>query len=69
MDFCSDDDQVVLEDSSGRIKIKDDTKAQEFANSIVTGSIIGLLGRADCSGVFHIEDYVYAGFETVSVHA
>jgi len=28
----------------------------------VTGSIIGLLGRADMNGVFHTEDYVYAGY-------
>lgn len=29
---------------------------------MVTGTIIGLLGRADMSGIFHVERYVYAGY-------
>ena len=29
---------------------------------IVTGSIIGCLGRADINGIFFVEDYVYAEY-------
>jgi hypothetical protein len=60
--MCSEDDQAVLEDSSGRIRLKDASKEQNFMASVVTGSIIGLLGRADSNGIFHVEKYVYSGY-------
>ena len=52
----------MLEDSSGRIKLKDATLEKKFDLSVVTGSIVGLLGRADNNGVFHVEEYVYSGY-------
>ena len=52
----------MLEDSSGRIRLKDMTEAQDFFSKIVTGSIIGCLGRADLNGIFHVEDWVYADY-------
>ncbi len=52
----------MLEDSSGRIRLRDSTKEQNLMSRIVTGSIIGCLGRADVAGIFHVEDLVYAEY-------
>ena len=60
--YCSKEDTCVLEDSSGRIRLKDKTLDGDFFTKIVTGSIIGCLGRADINGIFNVEDYVYAEF-------
>ena len=62
LQYCSDQDTCVLEDSSGRIRLKDKTKDGNLFSKIVTGSIIGCLGRADINGIFFVEDYVYAGY-------
>ena len=43
--YISDDDQCILEDSSGRITIKESDKFR--INEQVTGTIIALLGVAD----------------------
>jgi len=56
----------VLEDSSGRIRLKDNTKARDFLQKLVTGCIIGALGRADLNGVFHVQDYVFAGYSQLT---
>ena len=62
MKYCSAEDNCILEDSSGRIRIKDKTEAADLFSKIVTGSIIGCLGRADINGIFYVENYVYAGY-------
>lgn len=56
--YFSEQDTMVLEDTSGRIKIKrnDKIKAEYF----ITGTIIGLLGIVDQNGVFDVEDLCYA---------
>jgi DNA polymerase delta subunit 2 len=54
----SDDDFVVLEDSSGRIRVR---KSDKFNPSyFVTGSIIALKGVSDNSGFFTVDDFCYA---------
>ena len=60
--FCAPEDLCILEDSSGRIRLKDKTPEQDLFSKIVTGSILGCLGRADINGIFHVEDYIYAGY-------
>ena len=57
--YVSDDDYAVLEDNSGRIRIK---KSQVFdPKQFVTGSIIALKGIADTNGFFEVKDFCYAG--------
>ena len=38
------------------------TEGKDFFSKIVTGSIIGCLGRADLNGIFHVEDWIYANY-------
>lgn len=57
--YISEDDYAVLEDNSGRVKIK---KSERFAPlNFVTGSIIALKGIVDKNGIFDVMDYCYAG--------
>lgn len=57
--YVSDDDYAVIEDNSGRIRIK---KTESFdISKFVTGSVIGLKGVADKNGFFEVKDYCYAG--------
>lgn len=58
--YCSDEDFMVLEDSSGRIKIK--TSPNINPAKFITGSIIGMKGEVDMNGNFVVEDYTYAEF-------
>jgi hypothetical protein len=58
--YCSDDDYIVLEDSSGRIKIK--TTNIVHPSKFITGSVLGLKGTVDQNGNFEAEDYTYADF-------
>ena len=62
MHFCTEQDTCILEDSSGRIRLKDTTPQRNMFSRIVTGSIIGCLGRADVNGVFFVEDYVLSEY-------
>jgi DNA polymerase II small subunit/DNA polymerase delta subunit B len=57
--FVSDDDQVILEDSSGRINIR--PMGFSWVNEHITGSIVAILGKADKQGYFIVEDFCYAG--------
>lgn len=58
--YCSDEDTLVIEDSSGRIKVKPDEENFKI-HDFVTGSIVALRGHADLNGLFIIKDYCYAG--------
>jgi hypothetical protein len=58
--YCSPSDMIILEDSSGRVRIKPQPFFQP--GDVITGSVIALKGSADLNGVFHIEDFVYAGY-------
>lgn len=58
--YCSEEDYMVLEDSSGRIKIKTTSKIQP--SKFITGSIIGMKGRVDENGNFEVDDYTYADY-------
>ena len=29
---------------------------------VITGSVVALKGEADLNGIFHIDDFVYAGY-------
>ena len=51
-----------MEDSSGRIRLKDKTKEGDMFSKVVTGTIIGCLGRADINGIFYVEDYIFADY-------
>lgn len=57
--YVSDDDYAVLEDNSGRIRIK---KGEVFKpDQFVTGSILALKGVVDKNGFFEVKDFCYAG--------
>lgn len=57
--YVSNEDFAVLEDSSGRIRLK---KGPKFnPHHFVTGSIIGLRGTVDNNGFFEVYDYCFAG--------
>lgn len=57
--YSSEEDFAVLEDSSGRIRLK---KSDKFdPQHYVTGSIMAFIGTADTNGFFTIKDLCYAG--------
>ena len=57
--WASSEDQVTLEDDHGRIGLDVDAS---FINSVVTGVVIGVIGREVASeGVFRVESIVSAG--------
>jgi len=51
---------VILEDSSGRIRIKPTNSF--YPGMVITGSVVALKGEADIDGIFHVEDMVYPGY-------
>jgi DNA polymerase delta subunit 2 len=57
--YISEEDYAVLEDMSGRVRIK----KNEVFNPLhfVTGSIIALKGIVDVKGFFEVKDFCYAG--------
>lgn len=59
--YCSEEDMIILEDSSGRIRIKP-TETLKPGN-VITGTIVALKGEADTNGVFHVQDYCYPNYE------
>ena len=62
VNYCSPEDHLVLEDSSGRIRIKSQSlKAVIDPNLFITGSIMGFKGQVDQNGLFDVHDYCYAG--------
>ena len=50
--YCSDDDLIVLEDSSGRIRVKPIPGL--MPGDVITGTIVALKGMADSNGIFHV---------------
>jgi DNA polymerase delta subunit 2 len=56
--YVSEDDQAILEDSSGRINLK---LLSHNVYELVTGSIMAILGEADQHGYFEVKDLCYAG--------
>lgn len=63
--YISEEDYAVLEDMSGRVRIK----KNEVFNPVqfVTGSIVALKGIVDVKGFFEVKDYCYAGIPFQSV--
>ena len=58
--YCSENDLIILEDSSGRIRVK---PIDNFTpGHVITGSVIALKGEADINGIFHVEDFTYANY-------
>ena len=57
--YCSENDTLVVEDSSGRIKVKPHEKLS--VNSFCTGTIVALRGQVDLNGLFICKDFCYAG--------
>jgi len=57
--YISEEDYAVLEDNSGRVRIK----RNEIFNpdNFVTGAIIALKGVVDIKGFFEVKDFCYAG--------
>ena len=63
--YISEDDYAVLEDNSGRVRIK---KNEVFnPEKFVTGSIIALKGIVDVKGFFEVKDYCFAGIPFQSI--
>ena len=58
--YCSDKDVIILEDSSGRIRIK--STPGFTAGDVITGTVVALRGEADLNGIFHIDDWTFAGY-------
>ena len=57
--YISEEDYAVLEDNSGRVRIK---KNEIFIpDNFVTGSILALKGVVDVKGFFEVKDFTYAG--------
>lgn len=57
--YISEEDYVVLEDNSGRVRIK---KNEVFnPHLFTTGSIVALKGIVDKNGFFDVKDFCYAG--------
>jgi DNA polymerase delta subunit 2 len=57
--YISEEDYAVLEDMSGRVRIK---KGEVFSpDNFITGSIVDLKGIVDKNGFFDVKDYCYAG--------
>lgn len=61
LNYCSPEDYIVVEDSSGRIKIKKSDKIQP--EKFITGSIMAFKGHVDQNGFFVVEDYCDAGYD------
>jgi len=57
--YVSEEDYSVLEDISGRIRIKRGAKFNH--DNFVSGTIIGLRGVVDNSGYFEVLDYCFSG--------
>ena len=57
--YVGEEDYAVLEDTSGRIRIRKDSHFNP--NHFVTGSILGLKGKVDSHGFFDVQDYCLAG--------
>lgn len=60
--FVSQSDKLILEDDSQRITLIGDIDI----NSVVTGIICAVIGKEDNDGKFVVEDYCWAGCETIS---
>lgn len=60
--FVSKTDKLLLEDDSQRIMLIGDIDI----NSLVTGVICAAVGKEDNDGKFVVEDYCWAGCNTVS---
>lgn len=64
--FCDDEDGLVLEDETARIKLT----GQIDVGSLVTGTIIGVRGVLDeKAGVFVVEESCFAGGHSSFVHS
>eukprot|EP00347_Sterkiella_histriomuscorum_P004668 403359564 len=57
--YVGEEDYAVLEDSSGRIRLKKGLKFNP--DFFVSGSILGLKGVVDTNGFFEVHDHTYAG--------
>jgi DNA polymerase delta subunit 2 len=57
--YVSEEDFAVLEDNSGRIRIKRSDKFNP--DDFITGSIVALKGIVDSNGFFEVKDHCYAG--------
>lgn len=57
--YVSEEDYVVLEDNSGRVRIK--RNAIFAPEHFSTGSILALKGIVDKNGFFDVKDYCFAG--------
>lgn len=57
--YISEDDQLIMEDSSGRINIKEGPNFK--LSEQVTGTIMAMLGVSDDQGYFNVKDTCMAG--------
>ncbi|KIO30939.1 hypothetical protein M407DRAFT_42717, partial [Tulasnella calospora MUT 4182] len=56
--YFSDDDVIMMEDESGRVKLVGEVIAKA---GLVTGIIVGALGMETPAGDFEVVDYCFAG--------
>ena len=62
--YVSEEDYAVLEDGSGRVRIK---RGEAFApERFISGSILALKGSVDKNGFFEVRDWCYAGIPFAS---
>ncbi|KAK4703707.1 DNA polymerase delta subunit 2, partial [Phenoliferia sp. Uapishka_3] len=59
--FCSDTDEVMLEDESGRVRLVGDRMMQAGGGAFVTGTIMAALGAETSTGDFEVLEVCYAG--------
>lgn len=58
--FCADNDEVMLEDESGRVRLIGEV-IQRGAGTYVTGTIMAVMGAENDDGDFQVVDICYAG--------
>ncbi|KAJ1919183.1 DNA polymerase delta small subunit Cdc1 [Mycoemilia scoparia] len=56
--YCSENDQILLEDESGRVNLVGDILSEY---KVVTGAVIAVLGKEDSEGNFHVHDICLPG--------
>ncbi|CAG8448591.1 2157_t:CDS:10 [Diversispora eburnea] len=56
--YCSENDEISVEDESGRIKLTGEILKQEM---IITGVIMAVLGKENSDGEFEVRDICFAG--------
>ena len=60
--YRSDDDTLILEDASGRVRLGGEAATKEFTDGLVTGIVVMVQGVCDDEGIFVVDKLCPAGF-------